>query len=712
MNFSVRELESLRPRLRDGLHFTVQEHGGERVCVMEDPAASRFFRVGFEEYRFFRSLDGSQPVAVLLARLARDAGGESFSEAEAMQLLRWLNDNHLLAVESDRKDTGAGAGQRAWKAAVTWLNPLLLRVPMGRPDRFFAWLAGALRPLLGGFGFLIWLGVVLAGAAQLAVEWPRFRNGFEGILASDNWLWLIVVWLGLKVFHECGHGVYCRHFGAKVREVGAIFVLFLPMGYVDATASLGLASRWKRIAIASAGVYVELLLAAIAALVWVRTPDGPLATILHNAIVMGSIVTIFFNANPLMRFDGYYVLSDLLGIPNLATRARAWLMRAFGWLLLGAKSLRPGRPQSRREWFISTYAVAAWVWQWVVMLGLLFAASALFRGGGAILAVMAGVLWLAAPLWMMVREFGGWLRSGTGKRGKLLARGGVALAVLGAVLLVPYHKTVVAAGVVEFGDTRVLRAECPGFAEKIHVRDGEVVEEGALLVELRNEEAAAELRRARIGLEAQRMRARLAYTRGEVAEHQAEQARVEALEKAVQQREKYVGTLQVRAPRAGRVTGRALERSQGVYFPAGSEILRLGEAQGREVKLAVGQDAEAHFRAASGQPVQVRVEGRGTVLAATLERLDDQASMQAPHPALMALSGGPLPVRRTEGQQEGQAPYELAEAHFEATVRVNGDAAGLADGELARVKFESPRRVNLLGEMRGVFARWVRGFGG
>ncbi len=712
MNHSVRELESLRPRLRDGLKFTVQEQGADRVCVIEDPVSSRFFRVGFDEYRFFRSLDGSEPVAVLLARLARDGGGEGFTEGEANQMLRWLKDNHLLATDSDRADDGRDHAQRAWRETVTWLNPLIVRVPLARPDRFFAALARSLRPLLGGFGLLVWLGVVLAGASQVALDWPRFSHGFEGILARDNWLWLLIVWLGLKVLHECGHGVFCRHFGARVREVGAIFVLFLPMGYVDATASLGLASRWRRTVVACAGLYVELFLAAIAAIFWVRTPDGPTATILHNAIVMGSVVTLFFNANPLMRFDGYYVLSDLAGLPNLATRSRSWLTRAFGWLLLGNKSLRPERPRTGREWFVILYAIAAWFWQLIVFVGLLFGASALLRGGGILFAVVAAIMWLSAPILTVAREFSGWLKSGTGTSLRLLVRGALLLGAAAALLFTPYHKSVVAPGVVELADTRILRTECSGFADQILVRDGDIVPAGMLLVQLRNDEASAELAQARIELEAQQRRARLAYVRGDVAEHQSEQSRVEAMTKMVQEKESFVATLQIRAPIAGRVTSHILDRSLGAFFDRGVEVLRIGDAREREVKIAVSQDAEPHFRAAGTKPVSVRIDGRGDVFDGQIERLDDQASNRPPHEALTAAAGGPLPVRRAPTVHEEQERFELAEPAFEARVRLTGDGTLLADGELARVKFRSPRSVTLFEEMHGAFQRWVRKYGG
>jgi len=718
LNFSVRELESLRPRLRDGLRFTVQEQGAERVCVIEDPVSSRFFRVGFDEYRFFRSLDGSEPVAVLLARLARDSSGEGFSESEAMQMLRWLNDNHLLATESDRKTEDRTEAQRVFSRAATWLNPLVLRVPLARPDRFFARLAQLLRPVLGGFGFLVWLGVLLLAGSQLAVEWPRFRTGFEGILARDNWLWLLVVWVGLKVFHEFGHGVFCRHFGASVREIGAIFVLFLPMGYVDATASLGLASRWRRIAVACAGVYVELFIAAIAALFWAHTPNGPTATILHNAVVMGSVVTLFFNANPLMRFDGYYVLSDLAGLPNLATRARSWLSRTAGWLLLGAKSLRPERPHGARDWFIALYAVAAWLWQLLVFGGLLFGASALLRGGGVLFAVIAALLWASAPLLTIAREFSGWMRSGVGASRRFFVRGAVLLGLVATLLFTPYHKSVVAAGVVEFRDTRILRTECPGFADRILVHDGDLVEAGDLLVELRNDEATSEFAQARLELAAQRRRARYSYTRGEIADYQAEQSRVDSMAKVVQEKQAFVATLQIRAPIAGRVTSRTLERSTGAFFERGAEVLRIGDHRDREVKVAVGQDAEPHFRAAgaSSSPayVDVRVEGRdGDPFPGVLNHLDDQASHHPPHEALTASIGGPLPVRRVPAMREEAEHYELAEPYFEARVLLSVEGLPyLADGELARVKFRSPRSVTLFSEIQTAFTRWVRKYGG
>jgi putative peptide zinc metalloprotease protein len=716
MNFSVREFELLRPRLRDGLHFTVQEQGDDRVCVIEDPASSRFYRVGIEEYHFFRSLDGRQTVASIIARRARDRSGETFTEQEALQMLRWLKDNNLLALESERATSDAEGSRHAWKGAVQWMNPLLVRVPLGRPDRFFARLAWFFGPLLGWFGFAVWIAVIFVGASRLGMEWGRFSRGFTGIISRDNWLWLGLVWIGLKILHECGHGIFCRHFGARVREIGVMFILLMPMGYVDATASLGLASKWRRIVVSCAGMYVEIFVAAIAAIVWAGTPDGRAATILHNAVVMGTVVTIFFNANPLMRFDGYFILSDLLGIPNLATRGRSWFMCAVTWVLLGAKKLRPERLETREDWLVAIYGIAAWAWQVTVVAGCLLAASVMFRGGGLLIAVVAAVVWIGLPTVAFVRQIRDHLRRGMGGTAEIALRLLVIGAAVWLIFFSPYRKTVVARGVVEFGDARIVRAECPGFVERMHVKTGDVVAAGTLLMELRNEESASALMKARRELDAQELRARVAYAKGTVAEYQAELARADGLRKAVRENESYLATLKIRAPIAGRVSARKLEQMQGSFFQRGDEIVRIGKADTREVKLAIRQDAAPHFKAALKRAVSVRIEGRGDVLPARLERLDGNATRTLPHPALTALAGGPIAVQavQDDGAPRGQeeARYELVEPHIGATVRVTSKAASvLDDGELARVKFRSPVRVTLWGEARTAIERWMRKYG-
>lgn len=711
-NRSVVEAESLRPRLRPGLHFSIQEQGGDRVCVIEDRQAWRFHRVGLAEYRFIRALDGSRTVASILAQFARDHSADAFTESEALQMLRWLKDNHLLEIESARTGGENTRASRSLLAALTWLNPLVAKLPLARPDRFFTAAESTLRWALGRLGFFVWCVVVVSGATAIALNWPRFSRGFEGILARDNWLWLIITWAGLKIAHELAHGLFCKHFGAAVREIGVILVLFIPMGYVDATASLGLASKWRRIMVASAGIYVEFFIAALAALLWVRTPDGLVATIAHNVIFTGTVVTLLLNANPLMRFDGYYILGDLLGIPNLATRGRAWMRSLFARLLLGPRSSKPAPLRTGEDWIIAGYGVAAACWQVLVFAGLLVAASVTLRGGGVLFAVIAGVLWLGIPFGQMIKSAGQAKGSALDRWWTISWRLAVCALVIGGLLLVPLRRSVSSPAIVELADTIVLRAECPGFVQSVHVRDGDVVEAGALLVELANDEALAELDRRRLQLEQQELRARVAYTRGALALFQAENAKTAALRTAVANHETYLASLKIRAPFAGRITGRQLGQLIGTFLRTGDEIAQFGRADGCDVKIALDQEAAAHFRHAIGKPVRVLVEGRTQTFDATLTRLESRATRDLIHPALTAVAGGPLALRHAEepppeSASEATAGFELAEPHFVALARLASNQAMNA-GQLARVKLRSERGVTLWASAQAAFARWLK----
>ena len=707
-NRSVREAEMLRPRLRDGLRFSIQESGGQRACVIEDPHASRFHRVGLAEYRFFRALDGSQSMASILARLARDGGGESFTEAEALQMVRWLKDNHLLAVESTRTGGEREHTERALQSAATWLNPLMLKLPLARPDRFFSAVEPALRWALGGFGFAVWLIVILVGAVHVGMDWRRFTGEFDGILSRENRLWFLAVWAGLKCAHEFAHGLFCKHYGAAVREVGVIFVLFVPMGYVDATASLGLASRWRRVMVACAGLYMEFFLAALAAIVWARSGPGTLGTVAHNAVIAGTLVTLLFNANPLMRFDGYFVLSELLDIPNLGTRGRQWTQRALGWLLSGARAWKPARLRTREEWLVAAYGLGALWWQVLVGVGLIVGASAMFKGGGLALAVLAAVVWVAVPVGRFAASLTDSVGGSAGNWARAFFRLAALAAVPAAVLLVPYHRAVTSPGVVELADTQSLRVECPGFVEKVNVLDGGMAAQGQVLLELRNDEAAAALARSRIDLAQQELRTRMAYTRGDVAGYQVEQARTASLKTVVAERESYLATRQIRAPMDGRVTNRKLAQMTETFLAAGDEALRLGRAAGSDVKIAVSQEDEPHWREAAGHPLRVRIEGRGETFDAEFVRLEPRATRELIDPALTALAGGPLALRRSDDPAAKRgAEYELAEPHFVATARLLAPAP-LYPGELARVRFRSPRAATLWGQWQSAFARWVK----
>lgn len=708
-NRLARDFESLRPRLRADLRFSLQDHSGERVCLIEDPVAAQFHRVGIREFLFIHALDGRRSIAEILADLARKRDQHGLSDQDARQILSWLRQQSLLVVNSAQAGAAKSVQRSGLAKASKWLNPLSLRVPLAHPDRFFTRLEPSLRWALGWPGFCVWLIVLTTAAVKISMDWPRFAEGYDGFLARDNWIGMLVVWVLLKCVHEFGHGLFCKHYGAAVREVGAIFVLFLPIGYVDATASLGLPSRRQRMMVAAAGLYVELFFAALAGILWSATAPGFWNTLAHNAVITGTVVTLFFNANPLMRFDGYFLLSEAVDIPNLATRGRTWWMRALTGLLTGAPQAWPKRPRTREEWFIAVYGVLAWCWQIVVIAGLIAAATVMLQGGGLLFAALATVLWLVLPIIRFGKNVAQIIGSRPTRWLNFAFRAAVLAAVAALILWLPSRRMVSAPAAVELAETTIVRADASGFVEKVHVHDGQEVRAGDLLVTLRNEQLTEELERSRWLERRQALKARVAYTKGEVAMYQAEQARLGAMQTALKERERFVASLEVRAPRDGQVQSRYLDRLAGRFFKHGGEILQVGRSDALDLRVAVAQSDENSFRAVLGQPVEVRVEGDGRVLTGRVSQVGAGASREPPHPALTALAGGPLSLRRQAGEEDrksssGAENYELAEPCFLAVVRVDGLLA--KSGQLAHIRFRSPHAEALGARFQAAVSRW------
>lgn len=704
---NVREIGSLRPRLRADLRFTFQEFGGERTCVLEDPVASKFHRVGLAEYRLMRLLDGRRTFSEATARAAIDSGFEGLDEGKALSLFRWLVQNRLVDPEGGIPSEVVleGKGRRVRAGVRNAFNILFIKVPFGSPDRFFRAVAPPLGWLCGRAVFLLWTLVVLAGLVTVLLNGDRLREGAEGILGPDNWIWLGVVWLVLKLWHEFWHGLVCRHLGGAVREWGALFVLFMPLGYVDASSSLRFPSKWRRIQVAAAGMYGEFFLAAVAAIVWSQTSPGIVNTISLNTMVMGSVVTLFFNLNPLMRFDGYFILSDWLEIPNLGTRANHLLKRVSKKWILGVRDLPPVEWTLRDTAILLVYGILSFLWRILIVVTLSVAATHLFGGGGLILAVIALLFWSVPPL---LKLFGYLFVDSGGERVRLrVALSRILLIGLSFYWIgfIPSRTTLSVEAVVEPAAESVLRAEAPGFVERIAVREGSEVREGDLVLELGNPELRLVRDTLAARIERQRARMRLARTSGQTADFEAEAAVLLGLEKQLAERDGWLESLRMEAPRDGEVMRAGLERLEGTYVRTGDELMRIVRRDSLELVLPVRQEDLDYYRDHIGQPVEILFPGRGWKTLGELLRISGRAATRIDYPGLAAPSGGRLAVMsdRAGGENGGM---RLVQPVYWGAVKINSPrAASLRIGERARVRFVSGKRETLGGRFRrGVVA--------
>ena len=662
------EFLELRPRLRPGLRFAPRTAGGERFHVVEDEAAGAFHRVGPAEYAFISRLDGRATVGEALAATA-NLGANALTEREAADVCRWLVESGLAGTAGTDRAARviAAAEKRDRAAALGLLDPIAVTVPLFDPNRALE----LARPLLGwlftSFGVMLWCVAVACGLYELAAGWSRFTGFDVAAFGPDDFAWLAVSWAGLRVLHEAGHGLACRHFGARTGKAGVLFLLFVPLPYTDVTAAWRFARTWPRVAVSLAGVYVELLVAAAAAVVWARVGPGVVADRARDLIFTAGVGTLLFNLNPLMRFDGYHVLADALEIPNLADRGRRWVAGVWRRAFLGG-SVPADRAAGWRKWVVRAYGPLAGAWRVLIGVSLIGGAAALLDGAGLIVAVPAGLMWFGKPLWraaVAVAAGGprGWCRA---------AAVSLACAVAGwAAWGVPVGGTLRLPAVVWAEDEEV-RAPAAGFVRAVRCESGDWVSTGAVLFELENPDLARRLAALGLDEEASRVRLRRHRHRGELAAAQVEQRQAAALAAQRAELRTLLGGLTVRAPAAGAVIGEDLASLEDVWVRPGRTLAAVRPPGATGVLALAGADERPRVAGRVGDAVRVRLVGEETApRPGALDRLDPGASREVPHPAFAASAGGPLPVvAAAEGDPDATGGVRLEHAAGRVRVRL------------------------------------------
>ena len=331
----------LRPRLR--LHAEIHRHRvrGANWYVLQDHQSGRHFRISVAAHALLCLMDGRRSMQDILARLSEQMGADRPSQAETVRLLVQLHQSDLLTsplppdmAELDRRADRQDR-RRFW---TIWRNPLAIRIPLWDPDRFLTRTAPFVRACCNPVTLLLYVALVLAGAVVAAMRLPELAaNVSDRVFAADNLLLMALLYPLAKAVHEAGHAYAVKLSGGAVHDVGLMLLVLVPMPYVDASVAAGMPEPSRRIIVSAAGMLAEFGLAAIASIGWAVLDPGPLRAAMLDIMVLCGVSTLVFNANPLLRFDGYYVLSDLIGVPNLDTRAKRQLQHVVRRYLLGMR---------------------------------------------------------------------------------------------------------------------------------------------------------------------------------------------------------------------------------------------------------------------------------------------------------------------------------------------------------------------------------------
>ncbi|TWU59983.1 HlyD family secretion protein [Rubripirellula tenax] len=699
-NAETFELANLRLKLRNDLRWTLTQSGGEAIYVVEDPVASRFYQLGVSQYALVSVLDGSTPLQVAVSRVATRMNASAITMIEAAETCRWMLDNGLAsAVDAngnsvDRVDRIRTARFKSAQAATLGnSNPLFLKWRWGTPSESFERACKHGRFLLHPLSIGLWVALLTFAGALITQSPAAIGDSLRGIMSTDTAVWLLIVFVGLKLVHEIGHAIACYAFGGRVREFGVVFILFVPVPYVDVTSCWGFVSKRRRMLVSAAGMMVEMAIAAVAAIAWTHCVDPVVRFHLFNIMLTGTLTTLLFNANFLMRFDGYYLLSDVLDLPNLAASASQAVRYVTSRFFLG-KRLRLAPEIRGRFVVLFGYGVAAAIWRVVVCLGLAIAASNLLHGFGLILAIASLVLWWGVPAYRVAKVIGEASVAGARCRRHLLTRlMPLAVAVVVGAFFVPWPMGVTAPGVVMFANPNMVRAAADGFIVEMLVAEGESVEAGQRLAVLENVKLASRSKELFAKLEISRLRARRARLAGDIALAQAESATGDAIEDQLDEANEQISKLVLTAPASGTVVAMnsqsRFEQQRGRFLSEGTPLMQIVDVNKKEIVLAIAQTDFETFAGRVGETVRFVPTANLTQASATLRVVQPHADVVT-DPRLTATGGGDLAVRppaKSENNAEPSNEAELVQPHFagRAELRLSG-VDSLPAGSTGRIQ--------------------------
>lgn len=480
---------------------------GEPSWVIFDPLRHRYFQIGRNAFQILAVWQSTS--AAKLAELVQRQFGRPVTNGEISSIEHFLVQNNLADITGDNAGEALkaqrDARRQSWPSRLAH-NYLFFRIPLVRPDGFLRSTLAVVSPFFSVYAVWVFMLLGLTGLYFVSRQWEQFSTTLMNFLSLDGAVLFAVTLVFVKSVHELAHGYMAVRYGVRVPVMGVAFLVLLPVLYTDVSDAWRLISRRQRLLIDAAGIIAELSLAAVATFLWVFLPDGGLRTAAFFIATTSWILSLLINLNPLMRFDGYFILADALGISNLQPRAfnlARWLMRE---ILFDLKAQPPEAVMKRQAVWLAIYGWAVWLYRFGLFLGIaLLIYYATFKVLGVILFVAEIAYFIVIPI---MKEFRAWwqLRSDIVQRKRSLVLPVVAL-TLGLLACLPLDRHVNMAAVLSAGAEFKVYSPFPAQLTQVHVSAGQTVKKGDILYELEAPGKTFELEQA--GRRASLLQARL-----------------------------------------------------------------------------------------------------------------------------------------------------------------------------------------------------------
>lgn len=598
----------LRPALRRHLQLARHVYRGVPWYVIQDPVSGRNWRFSADAERVIRLMNGQRTLDEIW--VAAGTAGDMPSQDEVVSLLAQLHAADALSV-SIAPDVGELLQRQRRRRAREFLgrfgNPLSVRTRLLDPDRFLARTLHLVRPLFSRLAAGLWLLLLLCAFVLCGMNWATLGHNFDDLANAPGALAMaLLVYPLIKAVHELGHAYAVKIHGGEVHEMGLMWLLLVPVPYVDASASAAFPSRRARIVVSSAGIIAESFLAALAMIVWWAVEPGVLRATAYNVMLIAGVSTLLFNGNPLLRYDGYYVLADCLEIPNLAARANAHVGYLFRRWVLGLRHAQPvTEARGERRW-LTAYALASFCYRQLVFLGIVFVVATWSQLLAVVVAAWSVSTQLVYPAISGLRRVVGDPEMQQ-DRGRHVLRAATAFSLLLGLCVLPVRLTTSAEGVMWLPEQGEVRAGTDGVLREWLVAPGSAVRAGQPLATLEDPTNDARLAGAAADYEAAEARylAARATNAVEAGTRLAELQRADTVYQAAEAR---ADARVVRSGVDGRFVVARPGDAPGRFYHQG-DVIGYVAAQAQGTVIAVLDQDEIGLLKTQAARVQVRLSG-------------------------------------------------------------------------------------------------------
>ncbi len=688
--------EPIAPRLRPaqvGLRKDIDVHRhifrGEVSYVIRDPLTLAVHKLSEADYQLCAALSEDRQLGDVFDDLVAQDIIEQEDEESFFQFILSLHSLGFLNLPVPNNETLYKRRQMKIKARRTQkiTGFLFMQVPLINPDTFLDRTKHLVSWVFTKWTLMVWTLVVGSALLLLLKNWGTFFTPIGDVFTPERLLGMWFALVSLKVIHEFGHAYACKVFGGEVPEIGAYFIAGTPCAYCDCTSSWGFTRRTERLIVVLAGVYVELFIAALAVFVWAIAPSASIRLVAFDIVVVAGVATVLANLNPLMRFDGYYILSDLLEIPNLRATAQKLAVSLMKRIFVGVPM-----PATRFSTAMTTGLIVFGILSALYKITIVMGISALLATKFLYLGIGLAVFYGGMEFYRVGKNVGNYLIHSQEAQTHRFRAGALATILFAAapafLVFVPVPRPVMALGTIGMEHENSYYAAGDGYIETISAEPGDRINTGDQIASITNPAIEQSLNSAEYELTRSTILAEALFAEDPAAaaihRESAESARVR-----VDREQSRLEELSIKADSQGVVLEVLPRKSEGKFSVTGDRVAHVGsgkwvirglirEASLSHTPIKIGDQISFRSASASGQTVRARIT-----------KLEPLGSRAIRHETLTALAGGEIPISPATG--EASEPY----FELEAIVASNADISYGITGNILIGSYSEPIGVSL-----------------